>query len=62
MIKHGGDLHNDQTYIDTKIYRWEHLELKLMSELNLSNMYTCYITQTYLNVVLNVLFGNRPNN
>ena len=31
MIKHGGDLHNYQTFFDIKIYRREHLELKLES-------------------------------
>ena len=34
-----GDLHNDQTYFDIKIYIWEHLELELKSKLKLANMY-----------------------
>ena len=37
----GGNLHNDQTYFDIKIYRWEHLELKL----KLSNMFAYVISQ-----------------
>ena len=37
----GGDLHNDQTYIDIKIYRWGHLESKL-------NYPIRYITQPKL--------------
>ena len=45
MIKHG-DLHNDQTYFDIKIYRWEHIEVKL--KLKLSNMCMLYHTPSSL--------------
>ena len=42
----GGDLHNDQTYFDIKIYIWEHLELKLKVEIKIIQyMRIRYITQ-----------------
>ena len=47
MIKHGSDLHNDQTYFDNKICRWEHLELKLKSKLKLSNICTYIISHSF---------------